>query len=105
MATQPQPPQRLGGNRLRRRGVFGLDVLADRTAQALVIEPRIVSIRIFGSDPLLAPDFLPFAGAVQRWIGERYGDARKIVRSAQGRIPPLCLDELLNVGEVARDHP
>jgi hypothetical protein len=55
--------------------------------------------------PLLAPlaDFL--AGAAQLRIAQCDRDAGQIAGFAQRRIPALLIEQLLDIGKVAGEHP
>ncbi len=55
--------------------------------------------------PLLAPALHLLDGAVQSRVGERHGDARQIERLAQRRFSAVRVEQLLDVVQIAGEHP
>lgn len=81
------------------RATFG-----DSAGEALVVETLRVAIRTRRTDPFPTPGRHLFGRAAQARIGERDREARQIKRLAQRCFPAMVIKELLDVGEVAREH-
>ena len=93
MAPQLQTTKRRGRH-LRRR-----------VAAARRFGPGFGGRRRLRFQPLPAPHADGLAGAAQLRVTQRHGDARQLAGFAERRVPTLLLEELLNIDEVAREHP
>src|SRR5882757_5647957 len=105
VTAQSQPAQRTRGHRFSTGSALLRDSLADGATDALVIQGGSAASGARRPDPLLAPGLHLLAGTAQLRVGERDRDARQIESFAQRRVAVLLIEQLLDVGEVPREHP
>jgi hypothetical protein len=105
VTVQSQPAQRTRGNRFSTGSALLGDSLADGATDALVIQGGSAASGARRPDPFLAPGLHLLAGTAQLRVGECDRDARQIEGFAQRRVAVLLIEQLLDVGEVPREHP
>ena len=105
VTAQSQPAQRTRGHRFSTDSALLRDSLADGATDALVIQGGSAASGARRPDPFLAPGLHLLAGTAKLRVGECDRDARQIEGFAQRRVAVLLIEQLLDVGEVPREHP
>ena len=98
VAPQLQAAQRAGGNGLRSRARGACLDARYRLAQEGI--RRIRQRR----NPLAAPYADRIARAAQLRIAQGHRNTRQVARFAQRGVPALLIEQLFDVGEIAREH-